>query len=656
MLVATAGHVDHGKTSLVQQLTGVDTDRLEEEKQRGLSIELGFAFHKAGENKTIGFIDVPGHHRFLNTMISGINKIDLGMLVIAADDGPMPQTFEHLQLLRLLGVNDVAVIISKIDMASKELIEKISKQMQKIIPNATIFKISNRTGEGIQQLKQFLQQQALNTSHPLTERQFRLHVDRVFTQKGAGLIVTGTSLSGEVNLGDELKLHTFTNGNIRILKVKVRNIRAQGQAADSGQAGQRCALNLTGKISSEDIHRGDQLCASSDALSSYRLDTEFFPADENTPKLKHLGQVKLYIGTRRIRAKTYLLKVSEEDNFVAKQSTQLVQLILGEPIVAFAGDRFIIRNDNESSTLGGGIVLDPEAPKWGKSKKDRIREIGALAQHDPKLVLDTMLFTNNDFVNLIRCKRIWNLSDTELNDLLSTSPFNKKTIARVMVDNQPFIVSSNLLAQYCKQIELKLTDWHTNRPMESGIKVSQLKSLSTDEIPETYFKSVLDICIGTGKMIIKDNLVHALGHRPTISKKVQQDWLRLEKYITERGLSLPLRSEIQSETNFDASYLEELTRPELKSGQLYTIGQKRLALPATLRQLALLTLKLFETNGGFSTIDAKAAFGLGRNLTIEILEFFDAIGYTKRNGDLRIIANLDAVVGGTKLITQNNSY
>lgn len=655
MLVATAGHVDHGKTSLIQQLTGVDTDRLEEEKQRGLSIELGFAFHKAGENKTIGFVDVPGHHRFLNTMISGINNIDLGMLVIAADDGPMPQTYEHLQLLRLLGLDAFVVVISKIDRVSIERVENISEQIQTIIPNATIFTVSNRTGEGIQQLQQFLQQQAIHCTTRLTERQFRLNVDRVFTQKGAGLIVTGTSQSGQVNLGNELKLHAFANGKISSHKVKVRNIHAQGQAANSGHAGQRCALNLTGKISSEDIHRGDLLCASNDALPSYRLDAEFFSAGDTTRKLKHLGQVKLYIGTRRIRAKTYLLNVNNEDNIIAKRPLQLVQLILGEPIVAFAGDRFIIRDDNECATLGGGIVLDPEAPQWGKSKKGRIREISALIQRDPKRVLKTILFNNNGIVNLNRCKRIWNLSEIELNHLLSTSPLTENNIASVMVDNEPCIVSNALFTQHCNQMAVTMTDWHTNRPMEPGIKVNTLKSLLANEIPGALFGAVLDSCIGSGRVVIKGNVIHALGHRPTLSKKVQQDWLHLEKYMTERGLSLPLRSEIQSETKFDAGYLEELTRPELNSARLYAVGQKRLALPVTLHQLALLIFRLFEKNGGFTTIEAKAAFDLGRNLTIEILEFFDAVGYTKRNGNLRIIDNADVVIGDAKLITQKDS-
>ena len=357
MLVATAGHVDHGKTSLVKHLTGTNTDRLAEEKQRGLTIELGYAFSKNTHNEPIAFIDVPGHHGFINTMISGINGIDLGMLVVAADDGPMPQTLEHVQLLKLLGVERFIGVITKRDLVDESQLSRVTRQITDLIPNAPICTVSNHSGAGITQLESTLNQQLNAVPVRQTEAQFRLYIDRVFIKKGAGVVVTGTCLSGSINIGDELKLHASDDGHSQAKSVRVREIHSQGKSATSAHAGQRCALNIAGKVSLDNVHKGDFLCANPSALPSHRLDIRGWTSAGSKRSFKHLGRVKLYIGTRRVQAKTYFL--DRGDNAAAGHR---IQLILDKPVVAFAGDRFILRDDNESTTLGGGIVIDPQAP------------------------------------------------------------------------------------------------------------------------------------------------------------------------------------------------------------------------------------------------------------------------------------------------------
>ena len=637
MLVATAGHVDHGKTSLVERLTGTNTDRLAEEKQRGLTIELGYAFGEAGANEPIGFIDVPGHHRFINTMISGINGIDLGMLVVAADDGPMPQTLEHLQLLRLLGVKRFAGVITKSDLVDRARLDQVAKQTSALIPNAPLCEISNRTGEGLDQLQSILDNQLRDCPQRSTEGQFRLYIDRVFIKKGAGVVVTGTCLSGTINAGDELRLHASAGSNTQDLKVRVREIHTQGKPATAGHAGQRCALNLAGKVSLEQVHRGDFLCAHPTASPGRRLDTRCWGVEESGRSLKHLGRVKLYIGTRRVGARTYFLDRSEDS-----PSGHRVQLILDRGVIAFAGDRFALRDDNESTTLGGGVVIDPEAPQWGKSRRNRLKLLDALEMGQPGAVLDQLLFNNSDIVSLRRCKRIWNLSQEEMDDLLALPPFNAGDLVRLRTSGDELILSRKLWERYINCVDQRLAEWHSSRPMEPGIRPESLRALVHDQVPKHLFKEVLDDRIRAGRIVHKEQLIRTLGHRPTLSPLVQREWQQLETLLKARGLNIPLRSEIQKDTGFDAKRLETLIRPAIKAGDLIEIGEKRLALPATLRKLAELVEQFTNASGGMSVIEAKQVFGLGRNLTIEILEFFDQIGYTKRSGNFRLLSDLNA--------------
>ena len=637
MLVATAGHVDHGKTSLVQRLTGTNTDRLAEEKKRGLTIELGYAFGEVGANERIGFIDVPGHHRFINTMISGINGIDLGMLVVAADDGPMPQTLEHLQLLRLLGVERFAGVITKSDLVDRARLDQVAQQTSALIPGAPLCEISNRTGEGLDQLQLLLDNQLRDCPQRSTEAQFRLYIDRVFIKKGAGVVVTGTCLSGSINAGDELRLHAFSGSNTQCIKLRVRELHTQGNPATAGHAGQRCALNLAGKVSLERVHRGDFLCAHPTALSSRRLDTRCWTLEGSERSLKHLGRVKLYIGTRRMGARTYFLDRGQDS-----PSGQRVQLILDSDALAFAGDRFVLRDDNESTTLGGGVVIDPEAPQWGKSRSKRLKQLDALEMAQPGAVLNQLLFSNGDTVSLRQCKRIWNLSQEEVDGILAVTPFDADNLVRLSADGDELIVSSELWQSYVNCLDQQLAQWHSARPMEPGIRPESLLALIHPQIPARLFKALLNDRIRAGEVVHHDQLIRALGHRPTLSPQVQREWQQLETRMKARGLNIPLRSEIQKDTGFDAKRLETLTRPAIKTGDLFEIGEKRLALPATLRELARLVKQFTDASGGISVIEAKQVFGLGRNLTIEILEFFDQIGYTKRSGNLRLISDMNA--------------
>ncbi len=304
LIVATAGHVDHGKTALIRQLTGVDTDRLEEEKRRGLSINLGFAYRSVERDTTLGFIDVPGHTRFINTMIAGVSGIDLGMLVVAADDGVMPQTLEHIDVLRLLGIGQCIVVISKIDRVEPERVTAVADAAQALLGEdccRAAFPVSNSTGEGIAALQQYLDKQAITHQQRSSAGNFRLSVDRAFLLKGTGLVLTGTAISGAVAVGDELQL--LPQG----VSVRVRSLRVQDHEAQRGRAGDRCALNVSGPIEKDQVKRGDVLVCRKEVPLCERFDATVSLLPNAPFAIKHLSPVKVYIGARRIAARLYLI-------------------------------------------------------------------------------------------------------------------------------------------------------------------------------------------------------------------------------------------------------------------------------------------------------------------------------------------------------------
>jgi len=364
VIVATAGHVDHGKTSLIKALTGVDTDTLAEEKARGLTINLGYAYLPSSDGRVIGFIDVPGHHRFINTMISGVSGIDRALVIIAADDGPMPQTSEHLNVLNVLGVTDIDIVITKIDAVTPERVMEVAQKARELVDTrceseGKVFQVSSVMGDGIDALKSHLESLRPKVRDQALERGFRLSIDRRFHVSGAGLVVTGTASTGTVSVGDHLTLQP------KGLEVRVRELRANDVVTTSATAGQRVALCLAGKVELGDIDRGDCLVEPALDQLSHRLDVQLTLLSDAPTALKHLSPAKLYIGARRVGAKVALIEKGVSS--LTPGQTSMAQLILDAPISAYSGERFVLRDDSESFHLGGGVVLDPNGPQYGKA-------------------------------------------------------------------------------------------------------------------------------------------------------------------------------------------------------------------------------------------------------------------------------------------------
>ena len=403
MIVATAGHIDHGKTLLVKTLTGVDTDRLPEEKARGISIDLGFAYLPLPNGELIGFVDVPGHERFVRNMLAGVCGIDYALLVVAADDGAMPQTLEHLNILNLLHIQHGAVVITKIDRVDEARVKQVAEEVAALLSTtqlagAPVLPVSAISGAGISELRESLKKIAAATSSRASaDQHFRYAADRAFSVAGSGTVVTGTVFNGRVVPGDKLVISPAGN------EVRVRGIQIQGKAAPQAVAGQRCALNLTG-TDLEAVSRGDWVLAPAIHHPTQRIAGRVSVLASETQSLKHWTPVHLHLATADVTAR---IAIRRGENIAPGQSA-IVQLQLDKPIGALHGDRFILRDQSATRTIGGGVVLDPFVAEQRRSREAREADLTALEQATPQATLDALIKLGRP-VDLPRFETLFNL-------------------------------------------------------------------------------------------------------------------------------------------------------------------------------------------------------------------------------------------------------
>ncbi len=407
MIIGTAGHIDHGKTTLVRALTGVDTDRLPEERARGISIELGYAYTPLANGDVLGFVDVPGHEKFVHTMLAGASGIDFALLAVAADDGVMPQTREHLDILRLLGVPAGAIAITKIDVVETGRIADVERELRALVAHtvlagAPIFAVSARTGAGLDALRRLLEARAQAHRRRADDGHFRLAVDRSFALTGIGTVVTGTVHSGEIAVGAHL---VIAPGGTQ---VRVRSIHAQNRASERARAGERCALNLVG-IGHQDVGRGDWVVAPPIGLATGRFDARLELLDGETKAFGSAAALHVHVGTARVPGRLVTLEAQVDGT--GSGSRPLAQLVLQAPIAAWRGDRFILRDASAMRTIGGGRVLDPFAPARYRRSPQRLTVLRALEADTPASQLTALIGCEPLGVDLRRFASAGNVRD-----------------------------------------------------------------------------------------------------------------------------------------------------------------------------------------------------------------------------------------------------
>ena len=459
MIVATAGHVNHGKTALVAALTGIDTDRLPEEKRRGLTIDLGFAHHALPDGRIASFVDVPGHERFVRNMLAGVTAIDAALFVVAADDGPKPQTLEHLAILDLLGVSHGLVALTKADRVPPERLEEVEGAIATILADTSlagvhVVPVSSLTGAGIPALREALSALAAGIAARPAAGHFRLAIDRAFLVQGTGLVVTGSVFSGRVATGDRLLLSPPGT------EVRVRGIHADNQTAENAVAGQRCALNLAGTgVRKQDIRRGDWVLAEGAHAPTARIDARIRVLAGEARALAHWTPAHLHLGAADTTCRIAVLGAKA----IPPGGDCLAQLVLDRPLGALYGDRLILRDQAARRTIAGGHVVDPFPPRRGRARPERLGRLTALEQPDAQACLQSLLDLDSGGLDLDGFARARNLEAAEAEALWSRVPMVRIPGAEPATGFSP----ESWAALRARVVEA-LADWHARTPEAMG--------------------------------------------------------------------------------------------------------------------------------------------------------------------------------------------
>jgi selenocysteine-specific elongation factor len=632
MIVATAGHIDHGKTLLVKALTGVDTDRLPEEKRRGLTIDLGFAYLPDGAAGTIGFIDVPGHERFIHNMLCGVAGIDAALFVVAADDGPMPQTLEHLAILDLLGVRHGLVALTKIDRVPIERTAAVRAEVERSLARTTlagvpVLPVSAVTGEGVDALAGELRRLAANLPRRARDGNFRLAVDRAFTVAGAGLVVTGTVFSGEIAAGDSVR------ALLAGVDARVRTIHAQNAQAERGRAGERCALNLVGAgLKSDAIRRGDWIVRGTLPPPVHKIDARVRVMDAEPRALKHWTPVHVHLGAAETIARIATL----EADAIEPGGAGLAQLVLERPIGAVHGDRLVIRDQSARRTIGGGRVVDVYPPARGRAKPARLETLHAMEASDPIQALAALLAASASpaagGVNLADFAACRNLTSAEAKTLFEAVPMRRVTTGAGELGFLPAHWES-LRAHAVETVAA----WHRRLPDAPGPTEDRI--LEGRHVPRAVVAAVAAELAHEGALERTGSQVRLPTHRSTFAPADEALWKRIVAVLESEEQRPPTMAEVAERIGTAPRAVLAVLDGAARRGLAVRVSDTRFFLPHTVARLAGIAQTLAESSGDRRVTAAqfRDASGLGRNLSIDVLDYFDRVRFTRRVGDARIL-------------------
>lgn len=637
MIVGTAGHIDHGKTTLVKALTGVDTDRLPEEKKRGISIELGYAFldvptQDGVTTPRIGFIDVPGHERLVHTMLAGATGIDHALLLVAADDGVMPQTREHLAVLSLLGIRDGAVVITKSDRVDADRLAAVQAEVATLLHDsslqqAPVLAVSAHSGAGLPELRERLRDAARAHAARRDARvdaAFRLAIDRAFTLDGVGTVVTGTVHAGRVSVGDEL---------VRVpggQRVRVRSLHAQNQVVSEARAGQRCAVGLVG-LAKDEISRGQWVVAPAATLATDRLDAMLTLWHDEARPLRSGTPVHVHIGAIDMPGTVAILDEHEGADRLAPGGRARVQLILRSPVGAWHGDRVVLRDASASRTIAGGMVLDPHAPARYRRTPQRLAELDALGLPTLDARLAALVDAAPHGVDLNRLAAAQGQSISACRSALSALA----TTQAPLLTPDGWALGARQRAAADTALSEALQRFHATHPEELGPDAARLRRLALPRLPEPLFRALLSGLQGAGAVLVRGAFVHLPEHGVNLS-------------ATEERLAQKVSPALEA-AGYEGAWVRDLARDARESEPLMRVTLARLAQrgelvqvvkdlyypPATMARLCRIAREVAHAHDGEVTAALfRDATALGRKRAIQILECLDRVGLLRRVGDV----------------------
>ena len=616
MIVGTAGHIDHGKTALVKALTGVDADRLKEEKARGITIDLGYAYSDLGDGRQLGFVDVPGHERFVHNMLAGATGIDAALLVVSAVGGIKPQTVEHLQIVDLLGLDRGIVALTKSDLADDDQILERMAEVETLLAStslagAEIVPVSALTGQGIDELKAKLL--ALGESGKGASGFARLAVDRCFVLSGTGVVVTGTIHAGEIKVDDRLVL--TPSG----LEARVRSLHAQNRPAEIGRAGERCALNLTGaRLSKESVRRGDWVVSPELHAPTDRTDVRLkLLASEGQP-LKHWSPVHVHLGSAHVMGRVALI----EDDRLAPGASGLAQLVLDEKVGVLAGDRIILRDPSATRTLAGATVIDPFGPPRNRRSERRRAELAALGNADAD-VLPGLLQLESGFVELARFGQSRNLRPAEVESLLHAAGGEKL---------EGFGFLAETLAAARLDIVDTLKAFHAVKPDAPGLQPERLRVTLKKRWPVPVFRLLLDREVRAKKVTVDGPFLRIPGHSLVLGPKDEAVWNKVAAELRRERFKPPRVRDFAQAYSVPEPDMRRLLQRMARIGRVVEVTPDQFFLRPVVAEM----ISIAHAFGrDFTAAEFRDKLDNGRKVAILILEFFDRHGITMRRGDLR---------------------
>ncbi len=631
MIIGTAGHIDHGKSSLVRHLTGIDPDRLKEEKARGITIDLGFAYWPRPDGAIIGFVDVPGHEGLVHNMLAGATGIDFVLLAVAADDGVMPQTREHLAIMDLLGLRHGLVALTKIDLVAADRLVDLTGEIAACIAGtglagAEILPVSTLTGSGMDDLISHLDAASAVKIGRADNGAFRLFVDRSFTLPGLGTVVTGTVVSGRIAVDDHVIVSPPG------LEARVRSIHAQNRPVGEGVAGQRCALVLSGPgIRKETVRRGDVVIEPRLHAPTSRIDARIRLLPSETRPAGQWLPVRVHHGAAEVGGRIVVLN----DKAIAPGETELCQLVLEAPIAAAVGDRVIVRDTSARRTIGGGTLLDLRAPERRRRTPQRRAELAVLAEPEPMACLTALLEGPKGWADLDAFGRDRALSATATADLAT-----RLDLVPLLVAGQKPVMLPGAWNRLASAIALAVDQHHTARPDQSGLAIDVLRRHCEPRLPDAIFAAALQRLAAGGTLVIDRAAVHRPTHGARLSPQDAASWLRIRPMLGAAERFRPPRvRDLVDSVGRDAATVRRLLQLSARRGETEEIATDHFFLAATVAEMAGIArdLDAKAAGAGFSAAAFRDQLDNGRKVAIQILDFFDKRGFTIRRGDLRRI-------------------
>ena len=627
-IIGTAGHIDHGKTLLVKALTGVDTDRAPEEKARGITIELGFAFF--GDEATI--VDVPGHERFVKTMVAGVSSIDLGLFVIAADDGVMPQSREHLDILNLLGVKRGLVVLNKIDLVDEEWIELVEEDIRELVRGSflegeDIMRVSALSGAGIEALERRLQTLVEATVEKRAAGPFRLPVDRTFRVKGFGMVATGTVVSGSLGEGEGVELQPAGR------PIRARGLQKHGTPVEVVRSGDRAAVNLPG-VDETDVRRGDLVASPGYFRPTHMIDARLHLLPSSPRELVQRTRVRLHLGTREIMARVVLL----EGEILAPGADSLVQLRLEAPVVAVWGDRFVIRRYSPALTIGGGRVLEPHPRKHRRLDPALGGQLAALETSALEEAVEAKLRLAAERLSSRR-GLAGDLGQglERVEEVLDDLERGGRAVL-MQVDNELCALHSEVWNELSRRVEAGLRDFHRRNPLKQGLRREEWRNLCARHLHPVLFDRLLEAMEEAGSIAVDAAVVRAASHRIRLTAKEEGLKEQIENALKTAGFAeMPGAGELARRLRVDHSEMEDLLRAMQSLGLVATLEGGLILHAETLEAMREKLRRYLRRKDEITVADFRDLIAGNRRYALALLGYFDREGFTERRGDVRVL-------------------